>query len=162
SINPGNSGGPLLNLDGGGGGITGAIRAGAQRIGFAIPIDDARRYLARLLNVKQLNNTHHGLISHDVKTPEQRKLVVDAAEPNRPAAAAGFQPGDVVSQVGTVPVQDQADLERALLGCSPSAPIDVVVQRNQTEVKLSMELRRVEASVASFSNMSTSGQLARP
>jgi serine protease Do len=161
SINPGNSGGPLLNLDGEVVGITVAIRAGAQRIGFAIPIDDARLYLARLLSVKQLNNTYHGLISHDVKTPEQRKLVVDAAEPNSPAAAAGFQPGDVVTQVGQVPIQDQADLERALLGSAPSAPIEVIVQRNQVETKLVVELRRVEASVASFSNPSST-QIGRP
>ena len=160
SINPGNSGGPLLNLDGEVVGITVAIRAGAQRIGFAIPIDDARRYLARLLNGKQLNNTYHGLISHDVKTPDQRKLVVDAAEPNSPAAAAGFQPGDIVTQVGTVPVQDQADLERALLGLAPSSPVEVVVQRNQAPVKLTVELQRIEANVASFS--SSSSQVARP
>src|SRR5579872_1516929 len=160
SINPGNSGGPLLNLDGEVVGVNVAIRAGAQRIGFAIPIDDARRYIARLLSIRDLNSLYHGLISHDVKTPEQRKLVVDAAEPNSPAAAAGFQPGDVVTQVGTVLVQDQADLERALLGCSPSSPIEVVVQRNQSAVKLTVELQRAEASVAGFTNSSV--QSGRP
>jgi serine protease Do len=140
SINPGNSGGPLLNLDGEVVGINVAIRAGAQRIGFAIPIDDARRYIAKLLNIKDLSNTWHGLISHDVKTPEQRKLVVDAAEANSPAAAAGFRPGDVVTQIGAITVRDQADLERAFLGRAPKAPIEVVVERNHETVKLTVEL----------------------
>ncbi len=140
SINPGNSGGPLLNLDGEVVGINVAIRAGAQRIGFAIPIDDARRYIAKLLNIRDLSNTWHGLISHDVKTPEQRKLVVDAAEANSPAAAAGFRPGDVVTQIGSITVRDQADLERAFLGHAPKAPIDVVVERNHETVKLTVEL----------------------
>jgi len=121
-----------------------AIRAGAQRIGFAIPIDDARKYIAVLLNIGQLNNTYHGLISHDVKTPEQRKLVVDAAEPNSPAAAAGFQPGDVVSQIGPITVHDQADLERAFLGYAPGAPVDVIVQRNQEPVKMTVQLNRID------------------
>jgi serine protease Do len=151
SINPGNSGGPLLNLDGEVVGINVAIRAGAQRIGFAIPIDDARRYIAKLLNIKDLNNTWHGLISHDVKTPEHRKLVVDAAEPNSPAATAGFRPGDVVTQVGPIAVRDQADLERAFLGHAPKAPIEVVVERGHETIKMNVELSRAdESKPASF------------
>lgn len=145
SINPGNSGGPLLNLDGEVIGINVAIRANATRIGFAIPIDDARKYIAGLINIEQLNNTYHGLKSHDVKTSEHRKLVVDAAEPNSPAAAAGFQPGDVVTQVGPITVHDQTDLERAFLGHAPSAPVDVIVERNQESVKLTVQLARIDA-----------------
>lgn len=140
SINPGNSGGPLLNLDGEIVGINVAIRANAQRIGFAIPIDDARRYIARLLDVRHLNYTYHGLISHDVKTPDQRMLVIDAAEANSPAASAGFQPGDVVTQVGAVRVNDQADLERAFLGHSAGTPIEVTVQRRQEPQTLMLQL----------------------
>ncbi len=144
AINPGNSGGPLLNLDGEVVGVNVAIRAGSQRIGFAIPIDDARKYIAKLLNIGQISNTYHGLISHDVKTPEQRKLVVDAAESNSPAAAAGFRPGDVVTHVGAIVVHDRADLERAFIGHTPGDPIEVVVERSQESVKLTVELARVD------------------
>lgn len=143
SINPGNSGGPLLNLDGEVVGINVAIRAGAQRIGFAIPIDDARKYVAKLLNINRLNDTYHGLVGHDLKTPEQRKLVVDAAEANSPAASAGFQPGDVISQVGSTPVFDLADLERSLLDVPAGKPVEVGVQRNQEKVTLSLSLARI-------------------
>ncbi|MGQ0635509.1 MAG: trypsin-like peptidase domain-containing protein [Planctomycetaceae bacterium] len=143
SINPGNSGGPLLNLDGEIVGINVAIRANAQRIGFAIPIDDARRYIAKLLNINRLSDTYHGLVTHDVKTADQRKLVVDAFEPNSPAAVAGFQAGDVVTQVAAVPVNDQADLERAFLGHSAGIPIDVAIQRRHEPVKLTMQLAAV-------------------
>jgi serine protease Do len=146
AINPGNSGGPLLNLDGEVIGINVAIRAGAQRIGFAIPIDDARKYIAGLLDIGQLDKNYHGLVSHDVKTPEQRKLVVDASEPDSPASAAGFQPGDVVTKVGPIMVHDQADLERAFLGHAPGAPVDVIVQRNQEPVSLTVQLARIDES----------------
>ncbi len=142
SINPGNSGGPLLNLDGEVVGINVAIRAGAQRIGFAIPIDDARKFLARLLNTGRLNDTYHGLVTRDVKSPQNLKLVVDSAEPNSPASAAGFKPGDVVMHAGSVAVADQADLERAFLGHAPGEEVEVTVLRDQAAVTLKVQLAR--------------------
>jgi serine protease Do len=144
SINPGNSGGPLLNLKGEVVGINVAIRAGAQRIGFAIPVDDARRFIARLLDIRRLNDTYHGLVAHDVKTPELRKLVVDAAEPNSPAAAAGFLPGDVVTQVGATQVADQTDLERGFLGHAAGSAVEVTVLRSDESVKLNVQLAKVD------------------
>ncbi|MFN0055619.1 MAG: trypsin-like peptidase domain-containing protein [Planctomycetales bacterium] len=144
SINPGNSGGPLLNLDGEVIGINVAIRAGAQRIGFAIPIDDARRFIANLLDIRKLDETFHGLIAHDVKSPESKRLVVDAAEPNSPAAVAGFLPGDVVTRVGNLSVNDKADLERAFHGQAAGAPVDVVIDRNGSPATLTVQLARVD------------------
>src|SRR5262249_33336187 len=63
SINPGNSGGPLLNIDGEMIGVNVAVRAGAQGIGFAIPIDSALTVAAKLLNVQRLRGKSHGLVT---------------------------------------------------------------------------------------------------
>ncbi|MDZ4689408.1 MAG: trypsin-like peptidase domain-containing protein [Planctomycetaceae bacterium] len=140
SINPGNSGGPLLNMNGEVVGINVAIRAGAQRIGFAIPIDDARKTIARLMSIEQLNQTFHGLVSKDVKQGEVRKLVVDSVQPESPASKAGLQAGDVVVKLGDKPVVDGVDWELALLDRPVGDAIPVVVQRGDKSESLSLAL----------------------
>ena len=141
SINPGNSGGPLVNLDGEIIGINVAIRAQAQRIGFAIPVDDARVRIAKLLNIKHLSETWHGLVARDEKkTIDEMKLVVQSTEPNSPAQAAGLIAGDVVTQVGEQAVRDQADWERTLLGRKAGEQIEIKVLRGGSPTTLNLTL----------------------
>ncbi|MDA0591577.1 MAG: trypsin-like peptidase domain-containing protein [Planctomycetota bacterium] len=144
SINPGNSGGPLINLEGEIIGINVAIRAGAQRIGFAIPIDDARDAIASLLNVEKLSHTWHGLKSTDVKNGPVRKLVAGATVTDSPAARAGLQPGDVILTAGSVQTIDGADFERACLGRKPGETIALRVERGGKITNLNMTLAPVE------------------
>jgi serine protease Do len=140
SINPGNSGGPLINMAGEVIGINVAIRAGAQRIGFAIPIDDARRVIARLLNVERLERHYHGLVTRDAKSARRRELVVTTAPPLSPAAKAGFEPGDVVLKVADRKVVDRVDFERSLLGRKTGEKVRVVVRRQNAEKTLALAL----------------------
>lgn len=140
SINPGNSGGPLLNLDGEVVGINVAIRAGAQRIGFAIPIDQARQVIAELISVNEIDRTHHGLVSQDFKTPDERKLIVQGAESNSPADKAGLKEGDIILSVGDVSVTDRVDFERALLGKKPGETIEVKYKRKDEELVAELEV----------------------
>jgi serine protease Do len=140
AINPGNSGGPLLNRDGDVIGINVAIRAGAQRIGFAIPIDDARIVLAKLLNIERLNNNTHGLELADQKHGAERKLVVRGAKAGSPAEAAGIKPGDVILKSGTTDIVDAADLERVFLGRTVGDKVELQVQRDGKTETLSVEV----------------------
>jgi serine protease Do len=166
SINPGNSGGPLLNINGELIGVNVAIRAGAQGIGFAIPVDNALHVAADMLSVRKRKGTWHGLVCRDVvktadskesgsqtatsrsENPEPpalvRSLVVERAEAGSPAVRAGVQVGDVVVQVGDLPVCCGLDLERALLDRAAGDKVPVVLNRKGQEQRVELVLQSVE------------------
>jgi serine protease Do len=114
SINPGNSGGPLLNIDGQMIGINVAVRANAQGIGFAIPIDDAMRIATEMLSARRLSGIWHGLQWRGEPTISEPGVKVAAAESKSPAERAGFLEGDVVVAVGETTVRRPLDFERSL------------------------------------------------
>ncbi len=135
AINPGNSGGPLVNADGDVIAINVAIRAGSQRIGFAIPIDDARVEIAKLMSQKN-PDVFHGMSTFDHKRGSDRKLIVRSVAPNSPAEAAGVKPGDVILKMGHTVVVDSADLERTMLGRVVGDKLDLMFRReDKTETK---------------------------
>ena len=147
SINPGNSGGPLLNMDGDLIGINVAIRAGAQRIGFAIPIDDARETIAQLISIEQIDGNWHGLLGNSVKRADERRFEVVTTMVNSPARKAGLQAGDVVVRVGDTPIVDAVDFERSWIGVRPGETKPVVVKRDGEEKILSMSIEARDGGV---------------
>jgi len=148
SINPGNSGGPLINLEGNVVGINVAIRAGAQRIGFAIPIDDARRVIAKLIAIDRLGQTWHGVQTQDDKQGPRRRLVVTGILKNSPAAKAGLKTGDVILRSGKQKVVDAVDFERSLLDRKAGSQVELTVDRNGKSTRISLVLAGRKASAA--------------
>ena len=139
SINPGNSGGPLLNIDGEMIGVNVAVRAGAQGIGFAIPIDSALNVASKLLSVQRLRSRWHGLVTQ-TEDPADGPLRVSKVERTSPAERVGIQPGDQIVRVGSQTVTRPLDLERAFLDRAIGEPLAVEVRRGDQTLKLELAL----------------------
>jgi serine protease Do len=126
AINPGNSGGPLLNLKGEVIGINTAIASGANGIGFAIPINDAKsviknikehgRIIRPFLGVryimldkelaKSLNIAiDHGAFLYSNLNEQTSAVVIDS-----PAEKAGLRNGDVIIEVAGDAIIKENDL----------------------------------------------------
>jgi S1-C subfamily serine protease len=131
SINPGNSGGPLLNAEGTLIGINTAVHQGAQGIGFAIPIDVAKRVVAELLTKGEVSPVWLGVdvVDLDGRVAEAMELprrlagaLVSRVQKDGPGARAEIAPGDVVVKVDGAPVRTAREfyehLERATSGQS--------------------------------------------
>jgi serine protease Do len=130
SINPGNSGGPLLNIDGDMIGINVAVRAGAQGIGFAIPIDKALGIASDLLSTRRIDRTWHGLIVDLTPKPDVDGALLKDVADSSPAAVIGLKPGDVIKSIASKPVKRLIDVERYLLGTRPGASVPVTIERD--------------------------------
>lgn len=146
-INPGNSGGPLLNVLGEVVGVNVAIRAGAQSIGFALPVDAVIPRAADLIGVRRRLGIRHGLTLGDhvsreaTESPMRRSVIVEQVEANSPAAAAGFKPGDVVEQVDDIAVATSIDFERGLIDRAAGAKVPVRVKRGGVATALELSLQ---------------------
>ena len=97
--------------------------------GFAIPIDDARVIVARLLSTERLNGVTHGMFGSDVKTSQQKKLVISEVVAGSAAAQCGLAEGDTIRTVRGIAINDSADWERSLLDMPVGQVLDVEVVR---------------------------------
>jgi S1-C subfamily serine protease len=151
AINPGNSGGPLLNAKGEVIGINTAIRAGAQGLGFAIPIETVERIAEQLFTKGKADHPYIGIqmvgITPETKTQinEDRNtefkitrdqgVIVTRVMPQSPAEKAGLKAGDVIIKVGSQEVKtSEAVRQRVELSqVGVNLPLEIVRQ-DQTMV----------------------------
>jgi Do/DeqQ family serine protease len=137
SINPGNSGGPLLNINGELIGINTAIYAKAQGIGFAIPINKARRTVADLIQYGEVKQAWTGLVVQEMdekiiqylKYPGRKGVMVKAVEPESPAQRAGLREGDVLLGLGNRKMAGLDDYLSASKAAVAGDPLEIQIWR---------------------------------
>jgi len=148
SINPGNSGGPLLNIDGDVIGINTAIYQKAQGIGFAIPINKAKRIVKELLRAGEVQPPWLGLDLQEL-TPELKRhfalpaegggVLVSDVYGNSPADRAGVKRGDVVLVVGGTAVTTLSDYQDALAEFTTGDRITLKLSRRGKEISIPLQ-----------------------
>jgi len=148
SINPGNSGGPLVNADGQVVGVNSSIYStsgGSIGLGFAIPIDRARRVAEDLLSHGRVRRPWIGIQLEQLQTDNPRELIVRGAEvgsvaPSSPAQQAGLRVGDLIVRLGDRTVRNRFDWEAALLDLRVGDKVPIVVRRGGRDVPLSVTI----------------------
>ena len=146
SINPGNSGGPLVNASGEVIGVNSSIYStsgGSIGLGFAIPINRARRVAEDLLSHGRVRRPWIGVQLEQPSTQNPRDLIargarIAAVSPASPAEQAGIQVGDVIERLRTRPIRNRFDWEAALLDLRVGEQVPLVVRRGGRDVSVSV------------------------
>ncbi len=147
AINPGNSGGPLLNIMGELIGINTAMQARAEGIGFAIPINRAKRVVRELLASGKVSPVWLGLSGQDLDQssanyfglPRVSGLLVSDIYRGMPAEKAGLAPGDVILSMNGIEIEDKDGYVSILR--SQTRGSDVVLEVLHRNKKIKIKVR---------------------
>lgn len=142
AINPGNSGGALVSMNGELIGINSAIispAGGNVGIGFAIPVNMARRVMEQIIATGRVERGRIGVSLQDIQNGPHAGAVVSEVAADSPAERAGLQKGDIVTMANGRPVRSAAQFrntvgltrigqELKITANRGGSPIDVVVK----------------------------------
>ena len=160
AINPGNSGGPLMNEFGEVIAMNTAVRADAEGIGFAIPINDVRKVVEQLaegrrvphprLGVQMVTLDEDGIGTRERERdrdddarsfePASRGVLMLRVFPDLPAAAAGIRAGDVCVAVDGVTVEDAEQIQRAVADAEPGQTMTLTVARGDARANVDVRV----------------------
>lgn len=153
AINPGNSGGPLVDIEGRVIGINTAVAGGAENIGFAIPINQAKSGIQNIRDTGKLNKPFLGVrfISLTPEIAEQNDLGVGdgawvvsnsrpAVIPNSPAAKAGVEEGDVITAINGEDINQDRSLSTLIGRYKAGDEVTLTITRDDKQIEIKVIL----------------------
>ncbi|TAL17846.1 PDZ domain-containing protein [bacterium] len=151
SINPGNSGGPLLNIMGDLVGINAAIYQSAEGIGFAIPVDKAKRIYSDLINYGEVHRAWLGVQVQEVddsladyfKMKSPYGVVVKRVFEDGPAQQAGIRSGDVILAIDGKKIEGRGDYSGRLAGYTAESDMALSVLTKGSERVVMVHTRQM-------------------
>ena len=160
AINPGNSGGPLVDLSGKVIGINTAVAGDAQGIGFAIPINLAKKELESVksqgkivrpyLGVRYIPVTKEFASSNNLPVNNGAYVTADqngeAVVPNSPAAKAGLKEKDIITKFGGTAVDESHALSTLINEKNPGDKVEVKYYRDGKEQTTTVTLEPAPSS----------------
>jgi S1-C subfamily serine protease len=166
-INPGNSGGPLIDATGKVIGVNSQIETGGSGggnvgIGFAVPIDTAKRYIPELKRSGRVDRGFLGVTTATIdkalnrlNLPVEHGALVQSVTPGGPADKAGIRPGDITATLDGQPIQlggdiitkidgrdvrTDDDLTGAIAGRKPGDKVELTIVREGEEKTVEVTL----------------------
>jgi len=157
AINQGNSGGPLVNSNGEVIGINTFIFTGSQYsegsigIGFAIPINKAKKVTDELLRYGRIRDFWTGisiqnvdwLIAQSLDLESTDGAIISQIDSGSPGEEAGLQVGDIIKQVNGEKVENTDDVIRAFAEGQVGDVYTLAIQRKGRELEMKLELKEV-------------------
>lgn len=147
AINPGNSGGPLINSTGQVIGIN-TVKASAEGLGFAIPVNITKPIAQKLIENGKFVPTYIGITPLDsemlgyyaTNIEIQKGIYIYNINKGAPAAAAGLRARDVITNINGEEVNTLVRFKSMLYSMDPGDVINVKYIRNGTEYNVDIEL----------------------
>ncbi|BAY28056.1 HtrA2 peptidase [Calothrix sp. NIES-2100] len=160
-INPGNSGGPLLNASGEVIGINTAIIQNSQGLGFAIPINTAKKIASQLIATGKVNHPYLGIqmltltpevkeqLNSDPNSPitveeSQGVLIIKVAR-NSPANTGGLRAGDVIIKANNQAITNAEELQQAVENTPAGNNLQLQVLRHGQTLNLNIQTKLLPA-----------------
>jgi serine protease Do len=164
AINPGNSGGALVDAEGRLVGINTAIipndTGGNQGIGFAVPINMARRVMELLIAGGKVTRGDLAILLQDITPrlaksldlPDQKGALVSDVFPNTPAEKAGIKSGDVIIGFNGKDITDVNSFQLAVAESAPGSSAAVKLLHNGRLETVMVTLSELPVEVAPSGN----------